>query len=147
MTECLFHLFLWRIDKAIKRHLPKEVEMCGDGWKTENGVLLSIYTPVITVSLASNPRTTNIPLVACYHYPLSHYCSFGAVFALTLFKSMFPSTYIASHWLPFPQAAVASGQARSKWSRQARDLQARFLRSLRASRMPDGAGTLSVYPG
>jgi len=26
---------------------------CGDGWKTENGVLLFIYTPVITVSLAS----------------------------------------------------------------------------------------------
>jgi len=65
--------------------LRKEVEMCGDGWKTENGVLLFIYTPVITVSLASN-SFTNIPLVARYHYPLSHYCSFGAVFALISFR-------------------------------------------------------------
>jgi len=65
--------------------LRKEVEMCGDGWKTENGVLFSIYTPVITVSLASNPCTTNILLVARYHYPLSHYCSLGAVFALISF--------------------------------------------------------------
>jgi len=62
--------------------------MCGDGWKAENGVLLFIYTPVITVSLASN-SSTNIPLVARYHYPLSHYCSFGAVFALISF-SLYP---------------------------------------------------------
>jgi len=66
--------------------LRKEVEMCGDGWKTENGVLLFIYTPVITVSLESN-SSTNIPLVARYHYPLSHYCSFGAVFALISFSA------------------------------------------------------------
>ena len=64
--------------------MRKEVEMCGDGWKTENGVLLFIYTLVITVSLASN-SSTNLPLVARYHYPLSHYCSFGAVFALISF--------------------------------------------------------------
>ena len=30
--------------------MRKEVEMCGDRWKTENSVLLSIYTPVITSS-------------------------------------------------------------------------------------------------
>jgi len=35
------------MDKAIRRDMQKEVEMCGDGWKTENGVLFSIYTPVI----------------------------------------------------------------------------------------------------
>ena len=68
------------------RHLRKEVEMSGDCWKTENGALLFIYTSVITVSLASN-SSTNIPLVARYHYPLSHYCSFGAVFALISFTS------------------------------------------------------------
>jgi len=62
------------------------VEMCGDGWKTENGVLLFIYTSVITVSLASN-SSTKILQVARYHYPLSHCCSFGAVFALILFNS------------------------------------------------------------
>ena len=65
--------------------MRKEVEMCGDRWKTENSVLLSIYTPAITVSLAINSRTTNIPLVARYHYPLFHCCSFGAVFALISF--------------------------------------------------------------
>ena len=63
------------------------MEMGGDGWKTENGVLLFIYTSVITVSLASN-SSTNIPLVARYHYPLSHCCSFGAVFALISFTSL-----------------------------------------------------------
>jgi len=62
------------------------VEICGDGWKTANGVLLFTYTPVITVSLASN-SSMNIPLVARYHYPLSHYCSFGAVFALISFTN------------------------------------------------------------
>jgi len=61
------------------------VEMCGDGWKTENGVLLFIYTSVITVSLASN-SSTKILQVARYHYLLSHCCSFGAVFALILFR-------------------------------------------------------------
>ena len=66
--------------------MRKEVEMCGDGWKTENGVLLFIYIPVITVSLESN-SSTNIPLVARYHYPLSHYCSFGAVVALISFSA------------------------------------------------------------
>ena len=60
------------------------MEMCGDGWKTENGVLLFIYTSVITVSLASN-SSTNIPLVARYHYPLFYCCSFSAVFALISF--------------------------------------------------------------
>ena len=69
----------------MRRHLRKDLKMCGDGWKTESGVLFSIYTSVITVSLASNPRTTNIPLVACYHYPLFHYCSFSTVFALISF--------------------------------------------------------------
>ena len=64
--------------------MRKKVEMCGDGWKTENGVSLFIYTFVITVSLASN-SSTNLPLVTRYHYPLSHYCSFGAVFALISF--------------------------------------------------------------
>ena len=61
------------------------MEMCGDGWKTENGVLLFIYTSVITVSLVSN-SSTKILQVARYHYPLSHCCSFGAVFALILFN-------------------------------------------------------------
>jgi len=64
----------------------KEVEMCGDLWTTENGVLFSIYTPVLIIYLADKPGTTNIPLVAHYHYPLSYYCSFGAVFALISFK-------------------------------------------------------------
>jgi len=82
-------------DKAIRRHLRKEVEMCGDGWKTENGVLLFIYTPVITVSLASN-SSTNLPLVACYHYPLSHCCSFGAVFALISFSGMAGDCWVSN---------------------------------------------------
>jgi len=64
----------------------KEVEMCGDRWTTENGVLFFIYTPVITIHLAGKPPTTNIPLVARYHYHLSHYCSFGAVFRFISFK-------------------------------------------------------------
>jgi len=51
------------------------VEMCGDGWKTENGVLLFIYTSVITVSLASN-SSTKILQVARYHYPLSPIVAF-----------------------------------------------------------------------
>jgi len=75
--------------------LRNEVEMCGDGWKTENSVLLLIYTPVITVSLASN-SSTNIPLVARYHYPLSHCCSFGAVFALISFRYF--SSKVSFRW-------------------------------------------------
>jgi len=63
------------------------VGMCGNGWKTENGVLLFIYTSVITVSLATN-SSTNIPQVARYHYSLSHCCSFVAVFALISFSNM-----------------------------------------------------------
>ena len=31
----------------------KKVDMSGDSWKTENSVLFFIYTPVITVGLAS----------------------------------------------------------------------------------------------
>ena len=38
--------------------------MCGNGWKTENGVLLFIYTSVITVSLATNSSTNNLKLLA-----------------------------------------------------------------------------------
>jgi len=85
------------------------VEMCGDGWKTENG-LFSIYAPVITVNLASDPRTMNIPLVARYHYPLSHYCSFGAVFALISFTFLATGPEIttasviwAMHYLSQPE--------------------------------------------
>ena len=73
--------------------MRNEVEMCGDGWKTENGVLLFIYTSVITVSIASN-SSTNIPQVARYHYPLSHCCSFGAVFALISFISIVPLSIV-----------------------------------------------------
>jgi len=40
------------------------VGMCGNGWKTENGVLLFIYTSVITVSLATNSSTNNLKLLA-----------------------------------------------------------------------------------
>ena len=90
--------------------MRKEVEMCGDGWKTENG-LFSIYTPVITVNLASNPRTMNIPLVARYHNPLSHYCSFGAVFALISFTFLATGPEIitasvtwAMHYLSQPES-------------------------------------------
>ena len=33
--------------------MRKEVEMSGDRWEAEDSVLFSIYTPIITVSLAS----------------------------------------------------------------------------------------------
>jgi len=39
------------------------VETCGGCWTTEGGVLIFIYTPVITISLASKPSTTNRPIL------------------------------------------------------------------------------------
>ena len=45
----------------MRRHVWKEVEMCGDCW-TEGGVLIP-YTPVISLSLASKPCTQNRPIL------------------------------------------------------------------------------------
>ena len=39
-----------------------EVEMCGDSWKVVKSVLIFIYTPVISISLASKPSTQRIEL-------------------------------------------------------------------------------------
>jgi len=41
----------------------KGVEMCGDCWMTEESVLIFIYRPVVFLSLASKPSTTNRPIL------------------------------------------------------------------------------------
>jgi len=41
----------------------KEVEMCGDCLMTEERVLIFIYTPGISLSLAGKPSTQNIPIL------------------------------------------------------------------------------------
>ena len=52
IAQNVFLLFLWGMNKAIGRHAWK-VNMSGECWKAEESVLFFIYTPVITVSLAS----------------------------------------------------------------------------------------------
>jgi len=46
----------------------KEVKRYDNIWKTENNILFFRYIPVITTSLASNPHSLNIALVAGYNY-------------------------------------------------------------------------------
>ena len=53
MQNVSFFYFLTGIDKVIRRHVWKKVEMSGDCRKAEDSVLFSIYTPAITVSLTS----------------------------------------------------------------------------------------------
>ena len=74
-----------------RRHVWMELETCGDSWKVVKNVLIFIYTPVISLSLANKPSTQRIELLALYHPP-SHCCPFGAVFALILEKlcAIFP---------------------------------------------------------
>ena len=60
-----------------------EVETCGDSWMVVKNVLIFIYIPVISLSLASKQSALRIELLARYHPP-SHCRPFGALFALTL---------------------------------------------------------------
>jgi hypothetical protein len=70
-----------------RRHVWMEVEMCGEGWMTEETVLILIYTFVIFIPLAAISLVRRIYLP----YPLSLsslrlFSHFGAVFALILFR-------------------------------------------------------------
>ena len=38
------------------------VETCGDSWKAVKNILIFIYTPVISISLAGRPGTQRIKL-------------------------------------------------------------------------------------
>jgi len=40
-----------------RRHVWMGVGTCGDCWKVVKSVLIFIYTPVISISLASKPST------------------------------------------------------------------------------------------
>ena len=44
-------------------HVWMGVETCGDCWMAEESVLIFIYTPVISISLASKPNTQNRPIL------------------------------------------------------------------------------------
>ena len=60
-----FLLFLWGIDKEKRRQVWMEVETCGESRKVVKSVLIFIYTPVISLSLASKfsqPSTQRIEL-------------------------------------------------------------------------------------
>ena len=46
----------------MRRHVWMELEMCGQCWTAEENILIFIYTLVITISLASEPSTTNKPI-------------------------------------------------------------------------------------
>ena len=45
------------------RHVWIKVETCGDCRKVMKSVLFFIYTPVISISLASKPNTQNRPIL------------------------------------------------------------------------------------
>ena len=47
----------------MRRYVWKEVEVCGGCWTTEESVLIFIYTPVISLNLASKPSTQNRPIL------------------------------------------------------------------------------------
>ena len=80
-----FLLFLWGIDKEKRRQVWMEMETCGESRKVVKSVLIFIYTPVISLSLASKfskPDTQRIELpysLSLYPLPL---LPFGAVFVL-----------------------------------------------------------------
>ena len=60
-----FLLFLWGIEKEKRRQVWMEVETCGESRKVVKNVLIFIYTPVISLSLASKfsqPSTQRIEL-------------------------------------------------------------------------------------
>ena len=60
-----FLLFPWGIDKEKRRQVWMEVETCGESRKVVKSVLIFIYTPVISLSLASKfskPDTQRIKL-------------------------------------------------------------------------------------
>jgi len=40
-----------------------EVETCGDCWMAEESILIFIYTPVTSISLAGKPSTMNKPIL------------------------------------------------------------------------------------
>ena len=58
------------------RHVWMEVETYGDSRKVVKSVFIFIYTPIISISLASKLSTLRIELLARYQYPPSHCCSF-----------------------------------------------------------------------
>ena len=58
----------------MRRHVWMGVETCGDSWKVVKSVLIFIYTPIISISLVSNPSTLRIELLVDHPYPPSHYC-------------------------------------------------------------------------
>ena len=60
-----FILFLWGIDKEKRRQVWMEVGTCGESRKIVKSVLIFIYTPAISLSLASKfskPDTQRIEL-------------------------------------------------------------------------------------
>ena len=48
-----FLLFLWGIEKEKRRQVWMEAETCGESRKVVKSILIFIYTPVISLSLAS----------------------------------------------------------------------------------------------
>ena len=88
-AECFFPFVSLRVRQSNEETCVDESgNVCGDSWKVVNGVLIFIYTPVISLSLASKPSTLRIEL--SYSLSLSSLpptiAHFGAVFALILFN-------------------------------------------------------------
>jgi len=54
---------------VMRRQVWMEVETCGDCWTVEESVLIFIYTPVISISLASKPSTQNRPILLAIIIP------------------------------------------------------------------------------
>ena len=57
----LFH-FGSLSDKVMRRHVWMEVETSCDSWEVVKSFLIFIYTPVISISLASKPSMQRIEL-------------------------------------------------------------------------------------
>ena len=62
--------------------MRKEVVTSGDHWKDKESVLFSVYTPVITVSLASKYNTKNRPKLLSIVILSPSVADFNAVFLL-----------------------------------------------------------------
>ena len=63
------------------------VETCGDCWTVEESVLIFIYTPVIFISLASNPSAQNRPILPAIVIPsptIAHLVPYLLLFCLIM---------------------------------------------------------------
>jgi len=97
---------------VIRRHVRKEVEMCGDCWTTES-VLIFIYTPVISLSLASKPSTQNRPIllaIIIFSPTVAHLVPYLLLFCLVLGRTL-PTRALTVNCIPcFPPPTIRTNQ-------------------------------------